>query len=182
MREDTLSLTLTRWSRPSRRFLCAALAAIAVVVLAACVDTAPVDEPPALDMAQSIAPDAPTPTVGPRPRRPLLETGYAPPHADAFTGRMAGRRLYAESYTLALFSSNRFGQSDQYYGYYTYVGRDAHSGVLTLLYDGESFGGRCEVHLTFVTTVSGNESYTCSDGSRGKGRWRMKDKVSPEQW
>ena len=56
---------------------------------------------------------------------------------------------------------------------HTAVGRYAHSGVLTLLYDGRAYGGRCEVHLTFVTTVSGNESYTCSDGARGKGRRRI---------
>ena len=99
--------------------------------------------------------------------------GHAPADQASFARLVAENRFHAEGYHIDFPSAGRFLESSSLPGSYSYVNTNSNSGTLTLIYDGEDYGGNCTLLITFASETAGTMSYTCVSGDAGQSSWTI---------
>ena len=109
--------------------------------------------------------------------------GSAPADQSAFEALVSGKILSVESYYIEFDSNNRFTESGEYEGDYTYTLGDstAGKGILTLKYDDGVAIDSCTVELLFVQPTKGNTRYQCDGGVLQEfEQWHLSDVPDPD--
>lgn len=100
--------------------------------------------------------------------------GLAPRNRSAFDARFVGQILSTESYFVEFEDGGRFREFARHRGDYVYSNTGPDTGKVTQTYDDSAtYGGSCEVVLTFVTETAGTSEYKCADGEEGREDWRL---------
>ena len=107
---------------------------------------------------------------------PESPSGFAPVDQAAFDRLVVGKqavRVDDSRYYTEFPSAGRFVEyvpGARWPGSYRYSNTGLNTGTVTQNYDD---GDACTSHLTFTSATTATERYTCNDGERGTGTWRL---------